>query len=323
MDMQIVMPMRVLVTGAAGLYGTHLVDLLIAQEKVEKIVGIDNFSRNFFEKPFAKTNSKKFEIINQDYTKITKEFIDKNEFDTIVHLAAFVSIPESIDFPQKYFENNERGTFDLSQMLLKTKSQPALIYASSPEVYGNPERVPMDENHPLKPKSTYSVTKLAAEKHCMSLWEWYKYPAVTVRNFNTYGENQNIWGYSAVIPAFIEAALKNKPLRIEGDGAQTRDFLYVKDAVDAYWTVMNKMQKAKGEIFNIGTGKETKIIALAKKTLEATKSKSTIQFVSARKGDLPALCADIKKIKTTLGWEPKVSLSEGLTRTADWYKKFV
>lgn len=315
--------MRILVTGAAGLYGTHLVELLIAQEKVEKVIGVDNFSRNFFEEPFQHVKSEKFELHRIDYAALDGKFIDTHDIDAVVHLAAFVSIPESIDFPQKYFENNERGTFKFSQELLKTKKQPPLIYASSPEVYGSPEHTPMDENHPLKPKSTYSVTKLAAEKHCMSLWEWYKYPVVTIRNFNTYGENQNVWGYSAVIPAFIEAALKNKPLRIEGDGAQTRDFLYVKDAVDAYWTVIDKMPKAKGEIFNIGTGKETKIIDLAKKTLEAAKSKSTIQFVSARKGDLPALCADIEKIRTTLGWEPRVSLGEGLTRTADWYKKFV
>ncbi len=315
--------MRILVTGAAGLYGMHLVNLLSANEKVEKIVGVDNFSRKFFEKPFTKDKPAKFEMLDQDFAKITKEFIDKNEFDAVVHLAAFVSIPESIDFPQKYFENNERGTFDLAQTLLKTKCQPALVYASSPEVYGDPQRVPMSEDHPLEPKSTYSVTKLAAEKHCMSLWEWYKYPAVAIRNFNTYGENQNVWGYSAVIPAFIDAALKNNPLKIEGDGTQTRDFLYVKDAVKAYWSVIENINKAKGEIFNIGTGKQTKIIELAQRIMKITKSSSELNHIEPRKGDLPALCADVKKIKSVLGWEPKFSMDNGLTRTIQWYKKFV
>jgi nucleoside-diphosphate-sugar epimerase len=313
--------MNILITGSAGLYGRHLVNLLSKQDNIEKIIGIDNLSRRFFEEPWR--TAPKYEMFDQKYQEITPQFIDQNEINVIVHLAASVSIPESMDEPKKYFENNERGTFDLTQTLLKTKSQPALVYASSPEVYGNPLYVPMDESHTLKPKSVYAVTKLAAEKHCMSLWEWYKYPVVTIRNFNTYGENQNVWGYSAVIPAFIESALKNNPLKIEGDGNQTRDFMYVGDAINAYLSVINNLHKSQGKIFNIGTGQHTSIIDLAQEIISLTKSKSKISYVKARLGDIPDFNANTNYIRKNLHWKPSITLDEGLKKTINWYRKFL
>lgn len=316
--------MIILITGAAGLYGAHLVDALSKSNFVEKIIGIDDFSRNFLSKdPFVKSaeGGKKFQLLKMDYAELGKKKIDEIEPDVVIHLAASVSIPESIDDPWKYFNNNEKGTFALAQNLLASKTQPALIYASSPEVYGNPKYLPMDENHPLNPRSTYAVTKLASEKHCMSLWEWYKYPVTVIRNFNTYGENQNLWSYSAVIPAFIQNALNNKPLTIEGDGKQTRDFMYAGDAVNAYKAVVDNLNTSKGETFNIGTGKEMKIADLAHKVIELTNSESKITYAEPRLGDLRALCADISRIKKKLGWEPKTNIEEGLKRTMEWYKK--
>ncbi len=315
--------MRVIITGAAGLYGIHLVDLLCKDSGVDRVLGVDNFSRTFTQKdPFIKSRETgaKFEKSNTDYTQLDKDAIDRFEPDVVVHLAASVSIPESMADPWKYFNNNEKGTFSLTQALLSSKSQPALIYASSTEVYGNPRYLPMDEKHPLNPRSTYAVTKLASEKHCMSMWEWYKYPVTIIRNFNTYGENQNLHGYPAVIPAFIHRALENKPLIIEGDGKQTRDFMYVGDAVNAYKTVINNIKKSKGEVFNIGTGKDTPITELAEKILSMTGSKSAITHAEPRLGDLVALRADIRRIEEKIGWTPKTTLEEGLKKTIAWYR---
>jgi len=249
--------MRVMVTGAAGLYGVHMVDELLGKESIDKIIAVDNFSRQFLgENPFLGGGNfdEKVEIIRDDFANIGVNRLNKLDLDAIIHFAAYVSIDESMINPQKYIQNNELGTFNFIQNIFNTKNNPLLIYASSPEVYGNPKYTPMDEDHPLNPRSTYAATKLAAEKHCLSLFEWYGYPVNAIRNFNTYGENQNIWGYSAAIPSFIEKALRNKPLPITGSGEQTRDFQYVKDAVRAYSLLLDNGDKIKGEVFNIGTG---------------------------------------------------------------------
>ena len=317
--------MNVLVTGAAGLFGVHMVDKLVKREDVHKVYGVDNFSRNFFSQdPFIKSPEfdKKFVLIKKNYKEMDTHTLNLLEIDTIIHFAAYVSIDESMRSPFEYFENNEAATFQFIQNIFKTKQQPRLIFASSPEVYGNPLKLPMDEEHPMHPRSFYAATKLAGEKHCMALFEWYGYPANVIRNFNTYGENQNVWGYSAVIPAFIENALKGNPLKIQGDGKNTRDFLYVKDAVDAYDKLLSR-NDMNGEIFNIGTGKQTSVLQVANLIKSLTDSDSQIIHSEPRKGDLSALEADISKIKKKLNWEPKHSLKDGLSNTIKWYREFI
>ena len=257
-------------------------------------------------------------------TSCGSKMLDNFNVDTIVHLAAYVSIPESMESSFEYFQNNEMGTFNLLQNIFKTKKKPHFIYASSPEVYGNPLITPIAIDHPLYPRSVYAATKVAAEKHCYALFQWYNYPITIFRNFNTYGENQNSFTeYSAVIPIFITRALKNQPIIVHNDGNQTRDFMYVKDAVRAYLLAILNREKAIGETFNIGTGKQTSIIDLAKKIKELTNSASEIKFESGRWADLQSLEADVSKTKEKLNWEPEFSLEEGLKRIIEWYKKFV
>lgn len=318
--------MRVLITGAAGLYGVHTVAELVSGAKTGKIFALDDMSRSFLGKdPFIRPEgfAEKVQIMKRDFRTLKAKEIDTMKLDVIVHFAAHVSIDESMVNPQKYFDNNELGTFNLCRELLAGKTKPALIYASSPEVYGNPLHTPMDELHPLSPRSVYAVTKLAAEKHCLSMFEWDNYPVNVIRNFNTFGENQNLWGYSAVIPAFISRALKGQPLQVSGDGTQTRDFLYVKDAARAYRILAEKGGSLKGEIFNIGTGKQTSVNELAEKIMRVTGSESEIEYVKPRGGDLRALEAGISKISSRLNWSPKYGLEQGLKETAEWYKKFV
>ncbi len=318
--------MRILVTGAAGLYGVHLVDELVKKQAVSAVIGVDNFSRGFFENnPFIKSEEfeKRFQLIRDNYQNLSTKRLDELDLDVVVHLAAYVSIDESMELPTDYFENNEIGTFGFVQNIFKTKNKPFLLYASSPEVYGNPLYTPMDIDHPLYPRSIYAVTKLACEKHINALHEWYGHPTGIIRNFNTYGENQNIWGYSAVVPHFIEKALKGEDLPLHNGGEQTRDFQYVKDAVHAYWLFIEKRKELSGECFNAGTGKQTSIEELANMIIELTGSRSKAVVTKGRSADLESLEADITETVEKLGWQPCYTLEEGLKRTIEWYKMYV
>lgn len=317
--------MNVLVTGAAGLYGVHLVDQLVRENNISKVIGVDDFSRNFLEKdPFIKSHdfNKKFVLVRKKFYDLTLEDINKMKLSAVVHLAAFISIPESMERQEEYFMNNEYGTFRLMQTLVKSKDWPLMIYASSPEVYGNPIYTPMDIHHPMLPRSIYAVTKLAAEKHCRAMYEWYNYPVIIIRNFNTFGENQDMWGNAAVISNFIVKALKNETIIIHDSGEQTRDFQYVKDAVSAYAGVLIRGNGLSGEVFNIGTGKQTSIRELAEMIKKLADSKSEIKFEKGRSADLMSLEADYSEINKKIGWCPKYDLLEGLKRTIAWYKLF-
>lgn len=316
--------MNVLITGAAGLYGVHLVDELVRRPDIARIYGIDDFSRQYFSAdPFIKSPEfeKKFTLQRRKFYDLTVEELDAMELDAVVHLAAHISIPESMERADDYFKNNEWGTFRLMQMLARTKLWPMMVYASSPEVYGNPVYTPMDIHHPMLPRSIYAVTKLAAEKHCKAMHEWYKYPAIVIRNFNTFGENQDISGFAGVVSTFILRTLKNEPILIHNTGEQTRDFQYVKDAVRAYSLVISKDKRLAGEVFNIGTEKQTSIKALAYMIKALAGSSSDIRFEAGRSADLMSLEADYTGINEKTGWKPEYSLEEGLKRTIAWYKK--
>ncbi|MBI4314266.1 MAG: GDP-mannose 4,6-dehydratase [Candidatus Omnitrophica bacterium] len=315
--------MRVLVTGARGLYGVHLIDWLVRQPFVETVYALDNQSRQTLEPdPFIRSPEfeKKVRMLTMPYERLDAPKLNQMACDCVVHLAAYVSIDESMVDPAEYFENNERGTFYFLQALRKTIRQPLLVYASSPEVYGAPEYVPLDEQHPLHPRSVYAATKLSCEKHCMVMHHWYNYPVVVVRNFNTFGENQNVAGYPAAIPNFVERALRGEPIVIHNGGRQTRDFMYVKDAVRAYGMLVQNGRKFIGQAFNIGTGKEISILDLAQLVIRLTGSKSQVRHEEGRPADLPRLCAGIEKIRASTGWSPEFSLESGLQRTIAWFQ---
>lgn len=319
--------MRILITGAAGLYGVHLVDELLRRRSASRIFALDNFSRSFLARlPFCPHPqfAARVEVLERDFRALDARALDAMELDAVVHLAARVSIDESMVTPREYFEVNEFGTFHLCQALLHTQRRPFLLYASSPEVYGAPRRVPMDEEHPLHPKSTYAATKLAAEKHCLTLHEWHGYPVAAIRNFNTFGENQNLAFYPAVIPHFIRLALLGEPLTLHSSGRQNRDFLYVRDAARAYALALEQSHRIRGEIFNIGSGQGTSIRDVAELILRHTVSRSRLVNAPGRgRGDLPGLCADITRIRQMLGWSPQFPLEEALARTVKWYRRHI
>jgi len=308
------------------MYGVHLVDLLAQRDDVDRVYGIDDFSRWYFEPdPFIKSDAfrKKFTLIRKSFHDLAVKELDDMQLDAVVHLAAFISIPESMEQADAYFQNNEWGTFRLMQTLIRTRKKPMMVYASSPEVYGNPIYTPMDTLHPMLPRSIYAVTKLAAEKHCKAMHEWYGYPVIVIRNFNTFGENQDISGNAGVVSSFILKALKNETIVIHDEGTQTRDFQYVKDAVRAYSLVLTRDKKFAGDVFNIGTQKQTSVRELAFLIKELSGSQSEIRFEPGRSADLMSLEADYSLIRQKTEWQPQYSLEEGLKRTIDWYRKFI
>jgi len=315
--------MRALITGAAGMYGFNLTRRLLRDDPGASVVAVDDFSRHFpGGEPLTPEveAGRPIEIARRDYADLTTAELDDWAPDVIVHFAARISVPESMDRPHAYFANNEAGTFRLAHAIADMRRPALLIYASSPEVYGPPIHVPMNENHPLRPVTVYAVTKAACEMHCLALNRWWGHPVVVIRNFNTFGPHQNLQGYPAVTVAFARRALRGQPLHLENGGRQTRDFMFIDDAVDAYARVIARGSSLAGSVFNIGTGRETSIRQVAQTVLAVTGSDSEIAETSGRRTDLPALCADASRIRQATGWVPVTPFEEGMRRTADWLR---
>jgi len=305
------------------MYGIALTRRVLADDPAASVVAVDNFSRAFpGGEPLTAlaVSDPRLTVVRRDCGELTTADLEPYAPDAVVHYAARISVPESMNDPQGYFAANEQTTFRFAHAVAGMRRPPLLVYASSPEVYGAPVRVPMDEDHPFHPRTVYAVTKAAGELHCMALYRWWGHPVVVIRNFNTYGPHQNLAGYPAVVPTFVTRALAHQPLRLENGGAQTRDFMYVDDAVDAYVRVLVKGPSLAGAIFNIGTGIQTSIRTLAETVIRETGSRSAIEVAEGRRSDLPALCADTSRIRQALGWAPRTSLAEGIRHLAAWLR---
>lgn len=317
--------MRVLITGVAGLYGVNLVEELLSHEEVALIFGVDDFSRGFpGEEDFLypKVWGPRFQLIKSKFQDLTVKKINSLNVDFVVHLAGYNSAEESIKTPNEYFQNNEFGSFRFLQRLLRTKNRPYLIYLSTVEVYGDQLYTPIDIDHPTRPKSIYAVTKLSGENHCLALARRHQYPATVIRSTSTYGENQNLCGYLSVVATFIERACKGEPLIIYGTGGQSRDFLYVKDAVRAIYLIIKHKDLFMNKTIHLAGGKLTTIKELAVLVKAVANSESEIIHLPCDKSAVPGLALDTPELSAA-GWVPEITLKQGLTRTYNWYKQIV
>ncbi|AEC51261.1 UDP-glucose 4-epimerase [Pyrococcus sp. NA2] len=297
----------VVITGGAGFIGSHLAEALAEDNDV---VVIDNLYSGKLEN--IPENVKFVEADVRDYEKIADII---READYVFHEAAQISVEESIRDPVFTEEVNVIGTINVLRALAEGEGK--LIFASSAAVYGDPIELPIKEDSELRPISPYGITKLTGEHYCRVYYELYGVPIVVLRYFNVYGPRQSS-AYAGVISIFMERAIRGEPLIIYGDGKQTRDFIFVKDVVDANLLVAKK-ERANGEVFNVATGRETMIIDLALKVIELSSSPSQIIFYPPRPGDIKRSVADIGKIRK-LGFKPKYSLEEGLKETFSWFK---
>ena len=305
---------RVLVTGGAGFIGSELVKQLIHEGAVVTI--LDNFSSG---KKHYLPSHKKLKIIKGDVVNenLVKRTVKDQEI--IFNLAALPFIPDSYYYPMTFFQVNTIGTMNVLWSAIKSKSVDLFVQISTSEVYGSAQYIPMDENHPTSPYSTYAVSKLAADRATFTLHKENGFPTVVIRPFNTYGPN---FTEPYIIPEIITQIQKNATQVTLGNTNTTRDFTYVTDTVDAFLKAANH-KSASGEIINIGTGSEIKIINLANKLIKISKKKIKVRTDESRLRpyDVDRLICDNKKARTILKWKPKVSINTGLERTFAWAVK--
>jgi len=289
--------MKIVVTGCAGFIGYHVARHLL--ERGHRVIGIDNLSRG---KP---ERLEELESLGARCEKKDILSVDCLEGDAVVHAAALISVEESWMKPLLYHEVNATGTLKL--LLASAGRVRRFIYISSAAVYGDPVRLPIDEEHPTRPISPYGASKLAGECYARAFST--RIEVVILRLFNSYGIGQNP-EYSGVISRFLERALSGKPLVVHGDGLQTRDFVHVRDVARAVeWALT-----AEPGTYNIASGRPTRIIDLAK--MIAGWFGVGIVHGPPREGDIRQSYASTKA-----DWRPSISLEEGLRELVELIRK--
>lgn len=294
----------ILITGGAGFVGSHLAERLINEGN--KVMVIDNFSTGRRANLKSFFNNERFRLIEADITDFDGIVGFFSGVDVVFHLAALADIIPSIEKPRDYFKNNVDGTFNVLEASRQAGIK-KIIYTASDSCYGKPLQYPTPESEPIKPQYPYALTKYLGELLVMHYYQVYHISAVSLRFANIYGPRSRTSGaYGAVIGVFLAQKLNNQPYTIVGDGEQTRDFTYVSDAVDAF--ILAAESDIKGEIFNVGSGISHSINYL----VELLGKENGIINLPKRPGEPDKKIIDNKKIKTILGWSPKVSFEEGL-----------
>lgn len=302
--------MKYLITGGAGFIGSHIARELLIQGADVRV--LDNFSSG------KRENLKDLdvEIIAGDLRDEAKVAQAVQGVDIIFHEAAFVSVPESMEKPQECFDINITGTSILLEAARKA-SVKRVVVASSAAVYGDSEAMPLVENTPLKQLSPYAVSKRVDEIYAELYTNSFGLEVAALRYFNVYGPRQRPDSmYAAAVPIFIRRMLENKPITVYGDGGQTRDLINVRDVVQAN-LLASQHPSAPGQIFNICTGIETRLLDLLDILYEIFPNASKHIHAEPRAGDIYRSIGTPQKAMDTLGFKPQVSLADGIKEAVE------
>jgi len=316
---------RYLITGGAGFIGSHLVEKLITRG--DQVTVFDNLSTG----SASNLSGVKNKIIFEQGNILNKTAIDKlvSKSDYVVHLAAALGVLNIVNKPLESLRTNLQG----SEVVLEAcdRNRKPVLIASTSEIYGKNDKVPLNEEddriigHPLKSRWSYSEAKAVDESLAYFYYLESKLPIRIVRFFNTVGPRQ-IGHYGMVVPRFVSAALKNEPLSVYGSGDQIRCFCHVNDAIRALLLVMD-LEKAIGEVFNVGNNQQISIMDLAKKVIEITGSSSKIEKIAYKDAypdgfeDMQRRVPDISKINQVLGWKPEINLNQIIKDIAAFHSK--
>jgi UDP-glucose 4-epimerase len=314
--LEIVPGQKVVVTGGAGFVGSNIVRRLLKEGA--KVVVLDDFyTGNESNLPIGDAN---LEVVKGSVTdfELTRDVV--RGAISVIHEAAR-NIIVSTRNPREDYEVNIGGTLNVLLAVRECKV-PRMVYASSASVYGNPRYLPINEDDSTNMLSPYAVSKFAGENYCKAFYESYGLSTSMVRYSNVYGVAQRPDNpYCGVIAKFFETAMAGEAPRIHGDGEQTRDFTYIDDVVDAT-LLAGFSPKAEGQVYNVGTGRETSVNQLARMIIQITGAEVEPEYVDRRDIDnIRRRVVNIEKIRRELRWSPSVTIEKGLRHTYQWLKE--
>ena len=308
-----------LVTGGAGFIGSHLVDRLLQEGSVVRV--IDDLSTGKLENLAQHKDRTGFEFIEGSILEKTKVRQAVNGVSLVFHLACR-GVRHSIRYPEENHRVNAEGTLNLLSAAGETGTLECFVQVSSSEVYGTSQAEFMDENHPTFPHTVYGASKLAAEAYSRAYHRTYGLPTVIIRPFNVFGLRSHFEGDAGeMIPKSVLRALTGHQILVFGDGSQERDFTFVEDTVDAIVQITASGGFI-GETVNIGMGKAITIKKLAEKIVKLTPdTNSGIVYTESRPGDVQRLLCDSSRVRKRLDYKPNISLEEGLSRVIAWFRE--
>ncbi len=310
---------KVLVTGAGGFIASHLVERLVGMgAQVRAFVRYNSRGDPGLLRLLPAEWLAQVEIIGGDLRDLTAVQEAVQGVTHVLHLGALIAIPYSYVHPAEVVETNVIGTLNVL-LAARQAGTERVVHTSTSEVYGTAQRVPIDETHPLQGQSPYSASKIGADKLAESFYCAYNLPVVTMRPFNTYGPRQSA---RAVIPTIISQVLTQEVLRL-GNLETRRDLTYVSDTVNGFLRVA-ETPGVEGETFNLGSGSEVRIGELAEQIIALVGRPVQIEIDPERlrpeKSEVQRLLSDNRRARQRLGWQPQVSLAEGLQQTILWVK---
>jgi len=314
--------MQVLVTGGAGFIGSNIAERLL--EEGHSVVTLDNLDP-YYDLGIKEHNLEvcrgvggdRFEFVESSTTneEVVEEIIAGRDVDVIYHEASKAGVRPSVEQPKAYNENNVDGLLTVLETAADHGVE-RVVNASSSSVYGVPEYLPYDEDHPNRPKSPYAVTKLSAEHYCNVYDDLRDVSTVNLRYFTVYGPRMRP---NMAISNFVSRCLNRKPPVIYGDGEQTRDFTFIEDIVDANLALLDT-DAADGEAMNIGSNDRISIRELAEYVVEETGADVDIVHEDAKDADARHTHADVSKASELIDYEPSRDIREGVSTFIDWYK---
>ncbi|MEP0803958.1 MAG: NAD-dependent epimerase/dehydratase family protein [Chloroflexota bacterium] len=299
--------MNFLITGAAGFLGSSLANHLAREG--HQVRGLDDLSTGDPQALAPDVHFTRGDVLDRP-----KLWTLLQEVDVVYHLAARVSVPESVLYPRDYNHVNVGGTVALMEAIRDVGVR-RVVLASSGAVYGNQADQPLKESLTPNPRSPYAVSKLAAEYYVRTIGGLWGIETVSLRIFNAYGPGQHLPpSHPPVVPHYLKQALRGGTLVAHGDGTQTRDFVFVDDVVSALVAAATA-PNINGLVINIGSGRETSIRELIKAVLDVTGSKVEVIYNAQTSGGVSRMCADISLAREKLGYRPSISLEDGLRLT--------
>jgi nucleoside-diphosphate-sugar epimerase len=308
---------KALVTGGAGFIGSHLVEVLVSGKC--KVTVVDNLSSGNLSN--IEPLKDRITFYEGDIRQMDVLKKAARDCDVIFHLAAVVSVPQTVDNPVESAEINDIGTLNVFEAA-RSQNVRRIVFSSSCAVYGDDPELPKTEDMNPKPTSPYAVQKLSAEHYARIYDELYGLESVCLRYFNVFGPRQDPSSpYSGVISIFMTRAVSNEPPVIYGDGRQSRDFVYVRDVVNAN-LLAAAINQPRGSIFNVGTGNQVSINQLWELIASlGGRHELRPKYASARAGDIKHSFAGMEFTKSMLKFNPEYSLAQGLKMTFEWYKQ--